>query len=131
MKGYSFITLLFFFMMACSPKPITTGWDTSKDDSRALLQYQLGDSLYQTIDGRQVKRRDRRVRTKKDALQLGMPALIKEYGKEDAEGRNYDVHLIHGYWIVRGILPPGFTGGMLVAVIDAESGDLLHTLVWT
>ena len=76
----------------------------------------MTDSLYQTIDGRRVKRKQ---------------VLGKEFGEEYfVDDRRFLVHHVNGYWIVKAMLPKGFSGGTLVTIIDSESGITYKSLVW-
>tara|TARA_B100000795_G_C22519833_1_gene330958 strand:+ start:307 stop:525 length:219 start_codon:yes stop_codon:yes gene_type:complete len=57
---------------------------------------------------------------KKRPLNSGNHFFFKEFGENyNSEERRYIVHLIKGFWIVKGILPVGYTGGTLVPVIDS------------
>jgi hypothetical protein len=91
----------------------------------------MNDSLFQAMDRRHVKRRNRVIKTKKEAIKLAKPVFSNEFGKDyNIEERLYTVHHMNGFWIVRGHLPNGYTGGTLVAVIDSESGKPFCTLIW-
>jgi len=100
-------------------------------DSHYLLKHQMGDSLFQSIEGRQVKRTNRIIKSKRAALKKGKKVFTAEFGDAyEIEGRRFLVHFIKGYWIVKALLPEGFSGGTLVTVFDSESGKELYTLVW-
>lgn len=125
------LLLSLFCLAACSKKPYIQGRDQYKDDSLPILMDQLSDSLYQATDGRKIKRSDRAVKTKLEAFERAKPALAKEFGAdEDIMGRPYAIYLVNGFWIVKSMLPRGFAGGTLVAIIDAETGQLHATLAW-
>jgi hypothetical protein len=119
------------FLVSCAPKHNARGDYSLRTDNRALLEDQLNDSLLQLTEGRKVKRSNRVIKTKKEALELATTVFLKEYGEDDnVEERIFTIHLLNGFWIVRGLLPHGFNGGTLVAIIDSQSGELLSTLVW-
>jgi len=101
------------------------------EDSHYFLRNQMSDSLYQAIDGRHVKKSNRVIKTEKEAIELGKSFFFKEFGENyNSEERRYMVNLIKGFWIVKGMLPVGHSGGTLVTVIDSESGELFYTQVW-
>ena len=101
------------------------------EDSHYFLRNHMSDSLYQSIDGRQVKKSNRAIKTKKEVIELGESVFFKEFGENyNSEERRYMVNLIKGFWIVKGMLPVGHSGGTLVTVIDSESGELFYTQVW-
>ena len=101
------------------------------EDSHYFLRNHMSDSLYQSIDGRYVKKSNRAIKTEKGAIELGKLVFFKEFGENyNSKERQYLVHHIKGFWIVKGMLPIGYTGGTLVTVIDSESGKLFYTQVW-
>jgi hypothetical protein len=124
------IVLSLFILVSCSQRQFVIGQDPYEEDNHPILKSQMSDSLYQATQGRTVKRSDRIVKTKSAAFEIAKPAFLKIEDKEFVEGRLYAFHLVNGFWIVKGMLREGFTGGTLVEIIDAESGELLHTLVW-
>jgi len=102
-----------------------------EEDSHSILKNQMDDSLYQAVEGRHVETSNRVIKTKSESIELAKPVFLESYGKDyGIEERQYTSHLIHGFWVVKGLLPRGYTGGTLVAVFDSESGDLFSTLVW-
>ena len=125
------ILLSLLYLLSCTPKHNFAGPDSLKEDNHAILKHQMKDSLFQTIEGRHVKRSDRIVKTKKEAIEIAKRVFWKEYGKDfSIDERIYLSHLVNGFWIARGMLPKGYTGGTLVAIIDSESGELFSTLIW-
>lgn len=131
MKIYISILISLLFLISCKSNQVVSGKYLGIKDSRSILKSQMTDSLYQAMDGRKVKRSDRIIKTNRAATELGKSVFLKKYGKDyGVEGRDYTIHLISGFWIVKGLLPRGFTGGTLVAVFDSESGELFYTLVW-
>lgn len=126
------VTILSFLLMlaSCSQRPFIS-YDPYKADNHAILQSQLSDSLYQATEGRRLSRKNRSLKTKTAAFELAKPAFLEAVGDtEDISGRRYAVDLVNGFWIVKGILPDGYTGGTLVAIMDAASGERLFTLIW-
>ena len=121
-------------LMSCAKTNKELTWDAEVHtiaDSRYLLKHEVKDSLYQAIEGRRVKRGKRIIETKKEAINLAKPAFLEELGTDyNIEERRYIVHLVNGFWIVKGLQPRGYTGGTLVAIIDSESGQFLTTLYW-
>jgi len=99
------------------------------EDSHYLLRSQMGDSLYQAMQGRIVKSADRLIKTEEEAIESGKSVFSKKL-PNDLDARRYLAHYINGYWIVKGLLPAGFMGGTLVTVIDSKSGEPAHTQVW-
>ena len=137
MKNKNLITLCILCLstlLSCAQSDKGLNWNAEVntiEDSHFFLRNQMNDSLYQATEGRHVKRSNRFIKTKKEAIELGKSVFLKEFGKDyDLDERRYMVHLIKGFWIVKGLLPLGFTGGTLVTVIDSESGELSYTLVW-
>jgi len=137
MQNKKFITLYILCLstlMSCAHADKGLTWNAEVntiEDSHYFLRSQMNDSLYQAMEGRHVKRSNRVIKTKKEAIELGKSVFLKEFSKDDTvEERRYMVHLIKGFWIVKGLLPHGFTGGTLVTVIDSESGELFYTQVW-
>ena len=129
MRFYIFTLLV--FLVACSPKPYVTAPDPYEEDNPLILKEGMSDSLYQATKGRHVKRSDRVVKTEQEAFEIAKLKFQEEFGyNEDIMDRLYAIHLVDGFWIVKGMLPPGFNGGTIVAVIDSESGELLYTLHW-
>ena len=125
------ILLSLLYLFSCTPKHNFAGPGSMKEDNRAILKYQMSDSLFQAIEGRHVKRSNRVIKTKKEAIKIAKRVFLKEYGKEyNVEGRIYVSHLVNGFWIARGMFPKGYTGGTLVAVFDSENGELFCTLIW-
>lgn len=91
----------------------------------------MTDSLFQATEGRRVKRSDRVIKNRREVKAPAKQVFLEKYDKDyGVEGRNYTIHFINGFWIVKGLLPRGFTGGTLVAIFDSESGELFSTLVW-
>jgi len=126
------ISILLFlqFLVSCSPKQFVTGEDLYEKDNQLILKNHMSDSLYQTTLGRQIKRSNRLVKTEEDAFQIARLAFLKHEDLEYVKGRLYAFYLLNGFWIVKGMLPSGYTGGTLVAVIDSESGELIFSLIW-
>ena len=125
------ILLFLLLLVSCKSNQVVSGRYLGIKDSRSILKHQMSDSLYQVMDRRKVKRSDRLIKTRKGATFLAKQALQKVYGKDyEVVGREYTIHHINGFWIVKGLLPRGFSGGTLVAVFDSESGELFDTLVW-
>ena len=107
------------------------GQDSIKEDSYKILKSQMNDSLFQAMEGRYVKRSNRVIKSKKEAIELAKTAFWKEYGKDNMiNERKYTSHLMNGFWIVRGLLPRPYTGGTIVAILDAENGEHFSSLVW-
>ena len=101
------------------------------EDSHYFLRTQMSDSLYNATKGRHVKKSNRIVKTKREVIDLGKSVFFKEFSNDDSiADRRYVVHFINGFWIVKGLLPHGFTGGTLVTAIDSESGEFFYTQVW-
>ncbi len=125
------ILLSLLYLLACTPKHNFAGPDSLKNDNHAILKQQMSDSLFQAMEGRQVKRSKRVVKTKREAIEIAKQVFWKEYNKGyNLDERIYMSQLVNGFWVTRGMLPRGSTGGGLVAIIDAESGELFSTLVW-
>ena len=125
------LALSLLYLLSCSPKRTVTVDYSYEEDNIAILKDQMTDSLYLAMEGREVKKSERVVKTEKEAIKLAKPVLLKVLGDNyNVEDRIYTVHLLNGYWIVRGHLPDGFSGGTLVSVIDSESGDSNYTFVW-
>ena len=129
---YSISILLFLLCLAsCTPKPYLAGPDPFEEDNHRILKSHLSDSLYRATAGRRVKRNSRAVKTESTAFALAKPAFVETAGyNEDILDRLYAINLANGFWIVKGMLPPGYTGGTLVAIIDSKSGELLHAFIW-
>ena len=101
------------------------------EDSHSILESQMPASQYQAIEGRHVKIGSRVIKTERDAIELAKPIFLEKFGNDHGlGGRHHTGHLIHGFWVVKGLLPRGFSGGTQVAVLDSESGDLYCTLIW-
>lgn len=137
MQAKKLLTLCVFCLSAllsCAQADKEWSWNVETntiEDSQYLLQSQMNDSLYKSIVGRDVKLKDRIIKTEKEALDLGKSIFLKEFDSGWHEpDRRYLVHFIKGYWIVKGLLPEGMTGGTLVTVIDSESGNHYYSQVW-
>ena len=119
-------------LVSCTQADKGLNWNVEVntiEDSHYLLRNQMNDSLYQATEGRHVKRSNRLIKTKKEAIESGKSVFLKELLYDLGE-RRYLTHLIKGYWIVKGMLPLEFTGGTLVTVIDSENGEVCCTQVW-
>ncbi|MDF1698090.1 MAG: NTF2 fold immunity protein [Saprospiraceae bacterium] len=91
----------------------------------------MSDSLYQAIEGRNVKIKNRLIKTEKEAIAVGKSIFHKEFGEDYMDDdRRYIVLHIKGYWIVKGLQAVGYTGGTLVTVIDSKNGDIQFTKIW-
>lgn len=122
---------LVLFFGSCTPKSFITGHDLYKADNLPILKSTMSDSLYNATEGRHVNKKNRAIKTKIEAFELAKPAFIEKVGyNENILDRLYAIDLVHGFWIVKGMLPRGYTGGTLVAVIDSESGVLLYSFIW-
>ncbi|MCR9287434.1 MAG: YbbC/YhhH family protein [Bacteroidetes bacterium] len=130
MRLYIPILLSLFLLLSCSQRQFVIGKDPYEKDNHSILKSEMSDSLYQATAERNVKRSNRVVKTKRAAYEFAKPAFLKIEGKESVEGRLYAFYLVNGFWIVKGMLPEGFTGGTVVAVIDSESGELISTVSW-
>ena len=129
--GLYILTLLFLlFLISCKSNQIVSGKYLGIKDSRSILKHEMSDSLFQITEGRKVKRSDRVIKKRKEVKELAKPVFLEKYEDYGVEGRGYTIHLINGFWIVKGLLPRGLAGGTLVAVFDAESGKLYSSLVW-
>ncbi|MBT8231527.1 MAG: hypothetical protein HKO66_16780 [Saprospiraceae bacterium] len=123
-----------FILISCAPKESEIIWDAELEtmaDSRYLLKNQLDSSIYYSLGNRYVKRSKRAIKTKKEALNYGKKIFWRDFGKEyNIEDRRFKVHLVKGYWIVKGLLPIGYSGGALIAIVDSETGKLTKSLIW-
>lgn len=131
MERYLIVLSFLTCLMSCSPRQYSQGRDLLKEDNDAILKSQMSDSLFYATQGRQISSRNRLVKTKRDAFEHTMPVFLEKYGDDfNVKDRLYAFDLRNGFWIVKGMLPKGYAGGTLVAILDARKGDLISTFIW-
>ncbi|UFH33590.1 YbbC/YhhH family protein [Chryseobacterium sp. C-71] len=62
----------------------------------------------------------------KTAVEISESILFPIYGKENIiKQRPYDVHFIHGYYIIKGTFPEPQIGGTFIIIINSKDGKVI------
>lgn len=128
MKTGIFVILLFLLYLNSDLKAQTIIGRRyfGKSGCTKILKRYMIDSLFEVTKDRKIPRKQRKIRTKNDAIKLIEPLFFKEYGEEDIKDEKpYEVHLIHGFWFVKGTLKRSSVGGTALGLIDSKSGEVV------
>ncbi|WP_306640876.1 NTF2 fold immunity protein [Sanyastnella coralliicola] len=123
--------LFLLSLVSCVYAEFSRGVDPYPEDNSFILVEALGDSLYELNLHERIRKRDKKINTDLQAFAAAKPDLREAFGEdEDILVRAYAFHDINGYWIVKGLLPEGFAGGTLVAVVDSRTGETVRVMTW-
>ncbi|GAB3533009.1 hypothetical protein GCM10027443_17650 [Pontibacter brevis] len=71
------------------------------------------------------------IKNKETAIGVAETMLFSIYGKESIViQRPYESHLIDGYWVLNGTLPPGQVGGTFLIILDSTDGKVIKLTHW-
>ena len=122
---------LSFFVLSCTSPIYKPGVDLYPEDNVPILKDALSEAAFQANEDELVSEPSLHIKEDAQAFAAAQPFLEKEYGNnENILSREYAFYRINGYWIVKGLLPSGFTGSTLIAVVDARSGETIYTEIW-
>ena len=69
------------------------------------------------------------LKEKKSAIRFAESVVFERYGKQTIKKqRPYEVYYIDNYWIIKGTLPKGATGGTFLIIINAKDCRVVKLL---
>ena len=66
-----------------------------------------------------------KVKNEDEAIKIAEPVVFKEFGiKATKSERPYEIYLINGKWIIRGVLKSGYVGYTFHVIVNARTGKM-------
>lgn len=123
----SIIAILPLLLAAsCASHEFTREKDMDAHENPELLQQVMSEAEFDLIEGQEIGLDKQKVNTADKAFELGLAQFTADFGSDDSvHSRRFTTDYLFGYWVVKGLLPEGFTGGRLVVVIDAATGEFV------